>query len=156
MAARSPVDLVLSAAVRRVARCAPGVFERLGEFQSCAFLIAPTELPVAFRLEPNPVAGRVRVVRRTDRGPFAARIAGPLAELLGLFDGSLDADAAFFNRSIQIEGDTGAVVALHNTLEAADLSLADLLGVPFGRRLVNGGFHVLLSVARRQTSTASA
>lgn len=141
-----PVNLVLGAALRRIARRRPEVFERLGRFRSAAFVIAPAELPVAFRLEPDPARGRVRVVRRNDPSPAAARISGPLAELLGLFDGSLDADAAFFSRTIDVEGDTEAVVALHNTLEAAELTLADLLGLP---ALAQGPLDFGLRVVRR-------
>lgn len=150
MAARPPVELGLTMALRRAARLRPEVFDRLGAFRDAAFLIAPSDLPVAFRLAPRATLGRVTVVRKDDPGPFAARIAGPLAELLGLFDGSLDADAAFFGRRIDVEGDTGAVVALHNTLEAADMSLAELLGLPrFGRRLADRGLDLLLRAARR-------
>jgi predicted lipid carrier protein YhbT len=60
--------------------------------------------------------------------------------LLALFDGRCDADSAFFSRRIRVDGDTRAVVALHNTLEAAELTLADLLGVgpPFRDRLNAG------------------
>lgn len=141
-----PVNLVLGAALRRVARRKPEVFERLGRFRSAAFVLAPVELPVAFRLEPDPAHGRVRVVRPSDPAPAAARISGPLAELLGLFDGSLDADAAFFSRTIDVEGDTEAVVALHNTLEAAELTLADLLGLP---ALAQGPLDFGLAVVRR-------
>ena len=42
---------------------------------------------------------------------------------------SLDADSAFFSRAIRVSGDIEAVMALHNTLEAAELTLADLLGL---------------------------
>ena len=63
------------------------------------------------------------------RARCAARIEGPLGALLGLFDGSQDADAAFFSRAIRVSGDIEAVMALHNTLEAAELTLADLLGL---------------------------
>ena len=68
--------------------------------------------------------------RRDDHSPSIARIEGPLSALLGLFDGSLDADAAFFSRTIRVSGEIEAVMALHNTLEAAELTLADLLGLP--------------------------
>ena len=69
-----------------------------------------------------------------------------LPALLGLgagdvvVDGGGDADSAFFTRRIRIEGDTAAVVALHNTLEAGELTLADLLGLPAALgRPVNAG-----------------
>ncbi len=140
-----PVNILLGTALRRVARLNPDVFDRLGEFRRSAFLIAPTEMPVAFRLEPNAGGGRVTVVRRDNSAPVAARISGPLAELLGLFDGSRDADSAFFTRSIDVEGDTDAVVALHNALESAELTLADLLGAPaFARGPVDRGLAFAL------------
>lgn len=149
IAARPPVELALTAALRRAGRLRPDIFERLDSVGDGAFLIAPSELPVSFRLTPRARTGQVRVVRRDDPGPFLARISGPLMELLGLFDGSLDADAAFFSRRIDVTGDTSAVVALHNALEAADLSMADLLGLPSrGRVLAGRGLAALLNVVR--------
>lgn len=127
---RPPVELALTAALRRVARRRPEVFERLGEAGDVSFVIEPTDFPVGFRLTPSGRRGRVVVVRKGDPAPAAARISGPLATLLALFDGSGDADSAFFSRQIRVEGDTGAVVALHNTLEAAELTVADIVGAP--------------------------
>ncbi len=145
MALRRPVESLLSVALRRVARQRPDVFERLGSFQDASFVLAPDELPVAFRLAPRGTSGTVRVARRADPAPCTARIAGPLASLLGLFDGSIDADAAFFSRSIRVEGDIQAVMALHNTLEAAELTLADLLGLaPPASELANAGLRLVL------------
>ena len=114
----------------RLALDAAEVFERLGAFADAAFVIAPDGWPVVFRLAPQGASSGVQVRRRDDRSPCAARIEGPLGALLGLFDGSLDADSAFFSRAIRVSGDIDAVMALHNTLEAAELSLADLLGLP--------------------------
>lgn len=128
MRLRGPVEFALTQALRRVARCRPDAFERLGGHRDSAFVIAPDELPVCFRIEPRGPRGAVRVVRRSDPRRCAARISGPLATLLGLFDGSSDADASFFGRTVRVQGDTDAVVALHNSLEAAELDLADLAG----------------------------
>lgn len=152
-----PLNLALGAALRRVGRRDPEAFERLGAFRSAAFLIVPTEAPFAFRLEPDPRRGRVTVVGRDDPSPVAARIRGPLVELLGLFDGSQDADSAFFHRSIVVEGDTGAVLALHNALEAAELSLADLLGAPHWIEApANRALAALLRAARGRPPVAAA
>lgn len=130
MRARPPVEFVLRTAIRRLARERPETFERLGRFRDAAFVLAPDGLPIAFRVTPSGRQTEVAVVRRDDARPCAARISGRLNDLLGLFDGSLDADAAFFARRIQIEGETEAVVALHNALEAAEFTLADLLSLP--------------------------
>jgi predicted lipid carrier protein YhbT len=139
MRLRPPVEFGLTRALRRVARRRPDAFERLGRHCESAFVIAPDELPVCFRIEPRASRGSVQVVRRSDPRGATARISGPLATLLRLFDGSSDADASFFSRRIAVEGDTDAVVALHNSLEAAELDVADLAG-PFapGLRLVAG------------------
>ena len=130
MAMRPPVEWLLSSALRRVAHNRPEVFERLGVFADAAFLIAPDGSPVGFRLTPKGALAGVQVRRCDDRSPCAARIEGSLEALLGLFDGSQDADSAFFSRAIRVSGDIEAVMALHNTLEAAELTLADLLGLP--------------------------
>lgn len=130
MGLRRPVEGLLSSALRRVAHRRPEVFERLGVFADATFLIAPDGSPVGFRLTPKGALAGVQVRRRDDSSPCAARIEGPLEALLGLFDGSQDADAAFFSRAIRVSGDIEAVMALHNTLEAAELTLADLLGLP--------------------------
>lgn len=148
MAFRLPVEQTLSHALHRVSRRQPEVFERLAAYRNATFLIAPAQWPVAFALSPRP-DGAVKVVRQNAPGPFAARIEGRLEDLLALFDGSLDADSAFFGRTVQVEGDTGAVVALHNALEAAELSMADLLGLPFGGPLIDKGLRALQGVIRR-------
>jgi len=140
MLMRHPVEIVLSRALRRVATRRPEVFERLGPWREAAVVISPSDFPVGFRLRPDGVRGTIRVIRHDDPTPSTARIRGPLALLLELFDGDGDADAAFFSRQIRIDGDTVAVVALHNSLEAAGLTLADILGVgPRLRDPVNRG-----------------
>lgn len=155
MAFRAAPERVLTAAVRGVAGRRPEVFERLGEARRADFVIAPSDFPVAFRLRPDGAAGEVRVVRRDDPEPCAARITGPLVLLLSLLDGSADADAAFFSRRVRIEGDTDATVALHNTLEAAEISFADLLGVrPPLREPLTRGAAAMLAVLRRRAGVA--
>lgn len=150
MLMRHPVETVLSRALRRIAARRPDVFERLGPWRAAAVVVAPSDFPVSFRLRPDGVRGTIRVVRHDDPAPSTARISGPLATLLELFDGDGDADAAFFTRQIRIEGDTAAVVALHNSLEAAGLTLADILGVgPRLREPVNRGLsHLRRRLAR--------
>ena len=138
---RAPVEAMLTASLRRIARGRPEAFERLGPVRETAILVAPTDLPVAFELRPDGVSGRVRVVRPDQPDPpTVARVSGPLLTLLALFDGRGDADGAFFQRRIRVEGDTAAVLALHNALEASELTSADILGLP-------GRFAPLLDAA---------
>ncbi|HEX5380043.1 MAG TPA: SCP2 sterol-binding domain-containing protein [Phenylobacterium sp.] len=153
---RGPVEVLLTRATRRLSRLHPDAFARLGPFQGSTFRIAPTDFPVAFDLSPHPVHGRVSVVRPGAAHCGVARMSAPLADLLALFDGSLDADAAFFSRSIQVEGDIGAAMALHNALESAELRLSDLLALPAGNRLLNGLLDELAKLARKPASPAGA
>lgn len=137
-----PPGAVLTLSLRRLARSHPEAFARLGEHAQRLYVIAPTDLPLAFCLRPALSQGEVRLVLAKHAPEAAVRVSGPLADLLQLFDGTLDADAAFFSRRIQVQGDTSAVVALHNALEAADLTLADLIGAPKpARDIVNRGLH---------------
>lgn len=135
-----PPSVLLTFSLRRLAQAHPEPFARLGAYARSLYLIAPTDLPLVFCLRPAGVDGEIRLVAAKDAPEAAVRVRGPLLDLLQLFDGTLDADAAFFSRRIQVEGDTSAVVALHNALEAADLTLADLIGAPRPTRdIVNRG-----------------
>jgi predicted lipid carrier protein YhbT len=115
--------------LRRVARRRSDLFVRLGRHQEALYLLAPTDLPIAFLLSPRGGAdGSVRVVAADAEADAVAR--GSILALLGVFDGSMDADSTMFSRGLVIEGDTAALVALHNALEAGAMTLADLAGLP--------------------------
>lgn len=151
---RGPVEALLTRALRRLSRRRPSVFERLGGFQDSTFRIAPSDFPVAFDLSPHPTHGRISVVRPSAHHRGVAHMSAPLVDLLALFDGSLDADAAFFSRAIQVEGNIGAVMALHNALESAELRLADLAALPVGSNLLNSLLDGLMAIARHRVSRA--
>lgn len=145
--ARRPVETLLTASLRSVARRQPEAFERLGPVRHATIRISPADLPVSFEMRPDGVAGSIRVVRPdSDPGAASARISGPLLTLLALFDGRGDADGAFFQRSIDIDGDTAAIIALHNALEASELTMADILGLP---RRLDPMLQTVLSVVGR-------
>ena len=145
--ARRPAEILLTASLRGVARRQPEAFDRLGPVRHATIRISPADLPVAFEMRPDGVAGSIRVVRPdSDVGAASARISGPLLTLLALFDGRGDADGAFFQRRIDIDGDTAAILALHNALEASELTMADILGLPRG---FDPALQTALSVAGR-------
>lgn len=125
-----PIDALLTLSVRRLAVKRPDVFRRLGRFQQCAFLISPTDLSFAFKLIPSSQKGSVQIVPKELTASYSVKISGKLLTLIGLFDGTIDADSSFFGGDIRVEGATDAALALHNALEAAELSASDILGVP--------------------------
>lgn len=130
-----PLQLFLSAVMRRIVRHHPRMFERLGPYAGKRYGLAPTDLPLAFVLDTTPRAPKVIAVRSLpDR--LDARISGPLLALIGMADGSYDGDALFFSRTIVVEGDIEAVLALRNAVDDAGVDIlregAALLG-PLGQ-----------------------
>jgi predicted lipid carrier protein YhbT len=133
LATRGPAERLLTASLRSVARRQPDAFSRLGAVRQTIIRIAPSDMPVAFEMRPSGTRGWIRIVRQsTGLRDASACISGPLQTLLAVFDGRGDADGAFFQRQIDIAGDTAAVLALHNALEASELTVADILGLPKG------------------------
>ncbi len=118
----APLSVSLTAYSRNVARRHPGLFRRLGDYSYTKFVLDPTDLPFVICLDPN--GGQPRVTLTRGRGDGAARIAGPLAALLGLVHGVFDGDALFFSRDLIIEGDTSAALALRNAVDDAELDLS--------------------------------
>ncbi|MCR6659633.1 MAG: SCP2 sterol-binding domain-containing protein [Asticcacaulis sp.] len=125
-----PLNALLTTSLRRVVRERPDVFQKLGRFQHAVFLIAPRDMPFAFRLKPLARQGAVEIVMGHEDKAYSVRISGTLKTLLGLFDGTIDADSSFFGGDISLEGATDAALALHNALEAAELGPGDILGLP--------------------------
>ncbi len=117
-----PLSLSLTAYTRRIARTHPGMFRRLGDNGNASFALDPTDLPFVINLAPRGGDPEVKVTRKPVT--VDARIAGPLAALLGLVHGAYDGDALFFARDLVIEGDTSAALALRNAVDDAELDLA--------------------------------
>ena len=109
-----------------------GLFQRLGAHAKKTVLIDPTDLPILFALTPDPRRPRLRIERRGSRIKYDARIAGPLAALIGLVHGVYDGDALFFSRDLVIEGDIEAVLALRNAIDNEEIDLAEEAAELFG------------------------
>jgi O2-independent ubiquinone biosynthesis accessory factor UbiT len=145
-----PLSLSLTVYARRIARTHPGMFRRLGEYGDRRFSLDPTDLPFVITLAPRAGNPRVTVTRRAQNAD--ARIAGPLAALLGMVHGAYDGDALFFSRDLVIEGDTSAALALRNAVDDAELDLAGevaTLSGPFAAPL-----RRLIAMAERRTGVS--
>jgi predicted lipid carrier protein YhbT len=116
-----PMGPALTLIARRLIARHPRLIARLGGYASARFVIDPTDLPLVLLLQPHPTHTRIEVHRSAPEAD--ARIAGPLAGLLGLVHGAYDGDALFFSRDLVIEGDTSAALALRNAIDDAELDL---------------------------------
>jgi len=129
---RLPLSIFLTGMVRRLVHRRPGVLSRLGRDAATCLLIDPVDLPFQFRLLLAGPRSRVDVIdgnAPAGAAGAAARVRAPLLVLLGLLDGTYDADALFFSRDLVIEGDTEVVLAVRNAVEGADLTPAELVGL---------------------------
>lgn len=115
-----------------VAETRPELFNRLGPHAGKRFLIDPIDLPFVLVLTPQPERPHMSAHRRYERPAHDAAIAGTFFNLLDMIDGSLDGDALFFSRDLQVSGDTEAVVALRNALDDFEGSALDSVVASFG------------------------
>lgn len=150
------VDHVLGRLTAGAARRHDSLFARLGDKTRAVFMIDPTDLPFAIMLRPDPSDLRVEALDRRRAPGWDARIAGPLAALLGLVHGAYDGDALFFSRDLVVEGDTEAVLALRNAIDDAEIDLSEEMLALAGplRRLAEPPFRRLLPLAERLSGVA--
>lgn len=155
-----PLDLALRRFVGSLADRHASLFSRLGEHAEKRFLIEPTDVAIAFLLAPDPAMPRLEAVKRGADGRIDvahdARIAGPLAALVGMVHGALDGDALFFSRDIVIEGDTEAVLALRNAVDDAEIDLAAEIAAITGpaAKVTAGVLEAIRPLAERLTGVA--
>ncbi len=128
----------------RMKKLYPEIFSRLAILENINFLIDPTDLNYRFYLSVREGEVHIEVGDNNGERPeFQASISGPMLDLVKLLEGRVDGDALFFSRTLNIEGDTEAVLTLRNAVDSADVSLVDVLGgiVPF----MKPGFDKLLT-----------
>ena len=118
-----PLAIMVGQLVRVAGQRHPEVFARMGEHAGKSFAIEPTDFPFKFLLKPQSDRPTVMVKRSREDMEADARIAGPMAALLGLMHGAYDGDALFFSRELMVEGDIEAVVALRNAIDNAEIDL---------------------------------
>ena len=152
----SPLRIACDRLVVSLAKRRPRLFQRIGAHAGKTVLIDPTDLPIVFRLTPDPAHPKLEVARNGVTQAYAARIAGPLAALIGLVHGAYDGDALFFSRDLTIEGDTEAVVALRNAIDNEEIDLVAEVGAIFGpfAKLVARPMNGISALLERLTGVA--
>jgi predicted lipid carrier protein YhbT len=118
-----PLQLALQRLANSIVTRHSGLLERLDAEGPGRFGIQPLDLPFALVMEVQDSGVRLSVVPQLDHQRLDARITGNFLALLDLIDGRRDGDALFFSRDLAIEGDIGAVLALRNAIDNAELDL---------------------------------
>lgn len=129
----TPVSLLnstLSRLMRQVAFRHPSILRRMGNHANSTICLDVKELPLLLKMEP--ARQILSVHRRTLKQRADATIRGKLAAFLAMVHGKADGDALFFSNEIEIEGDTGVVLALRNALDDAELDLAEEIAMLAG------------------------
>lgn len=141
---RPPLSAFLSALMRATTARHPSVLRRMGAAAGQRFLIDVTDAPLLLLMEPGlrRLTALPRPTTLTRTPPHDAAIHGKLAAFLAMLHGAEDGDALFFSGELTIDGDTGAVLALRNALDDAELDLTEELAAlsaplaPLTRRLM--------------------
>ena len=126
------IELGLNQIVRSIALHHPSMFDRLGTHSGKRFVLQPTDLPFFIAITLDPIDPMVSIVRSRRGLRTDARIAGPIAALIGLAHGRYDGDALFFSGDLTIEGDVEAILALRNALDDAEVDLLHESAATFG------------------------
>lgn len=124
-----PIDLIPLTVIERASRLMldrlaaahADLFERLGEHRTKRFSFVPTDLPLAFLVEPSKAS--ISVYRKPMAIDADAVTEAPLFLLLALMEGRCDADALFFSRHLSVTGDMEAMLAMRNALDDSDIDL---------------------------------
>lgn len=134
------IDRICRLMLKRIGAAHPGLFERLGEHKTKRFAFLPTDLPLAFVVEPD--SEKISVSRKGTDITADAVTEAPLFMLLALMEGRCDADALFFSRDLSVTGDMEAMLAMRNALDASSIDLqkdlARLAGpfAPMARKVI--------------------
>lgn len=115
------LEQVLARLLVRMMAQHPELADRLGPHARSRFLLEPTDLSLCFLVCP---AGQPPIAMAPRSAPFDVRIRAPLAAFLAMLHGELDGDALFFSRDIAVEGDTEALLAFRNAIDASAIDLA--------------------------------
>ena len=133
----APLNLPLSRLMRGMAARHPSILRRLGAHAGARILLDVTDAPFLLLMEP--ALRRLTAHRRSAAPRADAQIRGKLRAFLAMLHGGEDGDALFFSGTLEVSGDTSAVLALRNALDDAELDLTEELaaisGEPLGRWL---------------------
>lgn len=146
----APSSRLLAHMARSIRGKRSGILARLEQYAGAVIVIAPSDLPVVFRIQAS-AADPVAVIRRRDAYAWDARVTAPFFSLLAMLHGVEDADALFFSREVVIEGDTSALLAFRNALDAEEIDLTEellgLLRLPGAAR--NGLKRAIAAIGRK-------
>lgn len=126
------IQVLLNYSLKKMHAKYPRVFAKVAEKEETSFLIIPLDLPFNFYLIINKNYPSLTVEEKDCNLTPSATIKATLFNLLSMFEGKLDGDAAFFSKSLVIEGSTAAIVALRNAIDSENINVVKDLTEDFG------------------------
>lgn len=129
----APLNRVLTGLIGLMHKKHSPVFDRLTAIEKPLYCIDPTDLPLILLLDANTTSPKLTAFKRLPEKTMpTATIRGPLSTLMSLLEGKMDGDALFFTRTLVIEGDTEAVLALRNAVDGSEIDLRSDISGAFG------------------------
>ena len=131
-----PVPLVQAAtdiALAHIKNKHPCLFSNLKALPKSQILIELSDFPffILFSFG-NKTDSSIDILSPLDSISYSTKIKGSLETLLLMLEGKTDGDEEFFSRSIQIFGNTSAIVSFRNVLDRESISLYDDIVAPLG------------------------
>ncbi len=151
-----------NAVLRALDRRHPELAERMRAQGEPKIAVEPTDLPFHFLLHFAAEGPSITLFRAGGRDVAADTVfRGPFAAFIELVEGDLDGDALFFSRTLGIEGDMEAALALRNAIESAEIDFLRDLTTAFGplagpARALAGAASGLFQRASRDLGTVQA
>jgi len=143
----APVSVLLSRLMRSAIARHPTILRRMGPAAGSRFLIEVTDLPLIFVMEPS--LRRLTAYTRWAKPEHDTAIRGKLKSFLSMLHAEEDGDALFFSGELEIQGDTGAVLALRNALDDAEIDLTEELATLAGP--AGNGLRRLSGLVQKRT-----
>lgn len=117
------IQFFLNYSMQKMHKKYPRIFEKFDNSTDNTFLIIPTDLPFNFKLTIDPQHPTLKLVNNNYDETVSASIKASIENLLKMFEGNLDGDAAFFSKELIIEGSTAAIVTLRNAIDSEEIDV---------------------------------
>jgi predicted lipid carrier protein YhbT len=102
----------------------PKIFNKISsDSKDVLIAISPVDIPYIFMIIINNHKPDMFVVKSNSKIYFDAKITGNLKDLLMLFEGKIDGDAAFFSQKLKIEGNTTLILKIRNAIDSEEIDI---------------------------------
>jgi predicted lipid carrier protein YhbT len=117
------VNNAIAIILNNINRSHPNLMRRLSALNGKTLLFIPTDTAYNFLAHMQNDRFCLQYISRNKITETSVRVTGRIIDLFKIVQGQCDADALFFSREIEIEGDVEAIVILRNAIESENINI---------------------------------